>query len=165
MLAVGNDAQFSRFLPVAGLQELAADPRFATNRARIAHRTELVARLTAVFAVRTRDAWLGALRDAQVPCGPINDLAQVFADPQVVHRGLRIDLERPSGATLPGVRQPMVFSRTPLAYERAPPSLVRTPMPCCVERLGFDEPTLAELRATSRHCLTPVACSRRAQAP
>jgi crotonobetainyl-CoA:carnitine CoA-transferase CaiB-like acyl-CoA transferase len=147
MLAVGNDAQFGRFCRVAGLQELATDPRFATNRARVAHRAALVERLAAVFAVRTRDAWLAALRDAQVPCGPINDLAQVFADPQVMHRGLRIDLAQPSGMTIPGVRQPVVFSRTPLDYERAPPALGADTDAVLHERLGFDQPTLAQLRA------------------
>jgi len=147
MLAVGNDAQFGRFCKVAGLDELATDARFATNRSRIAHRAELVQRLATVFATRTRDVWLTVLRDAQVPCGPINDLAQVFADPQVVHRGLRTDLERPEGTTIPGVRQPVVFSRTPLDYERAPPSLGADTDIVLRERLGFDESTLAQLRA------------------
>jgi crotonobetainyl-CoA:carnitine CoA-transferase CaiB-like acyl-CoA transferase len=148
MLAVGNDAQFARFCEVAELPELPTDPRFATNRARVAHRRELIARLEAVFATRTRDAWLAALRAAQVPCGPINDLAQVFADPQVVHRGLRIDLEQPSGAKVPGVRQPMLFARTPLRYERAPPALGADTDEVLRERLGLDGPTLARLRAT-----------------
>jgi crotonobetainyl-CoA:carnitine CoA-transferase CaiB-like acyl-CoA transferase len=147
MLAVGNDAQFARFCQVAGLDELATDTRFATNRARIAHRLELTGRLTSVFTTRRRDDWLAALRAAQVPCGPINDLAQVFADPQVVHRGLRIDLEQPSGTMVPGVRQPMLFARTPLRYERAPPALGADTDAVLRERLGFDAPTLERLRA------------------
>jgi crotonobetainyl-CoA:carnitine CoA-transferase CaiB-like acyl-CoA transferase len=147
MLAVGNDAQFARFCQVAQLDGLASDPRFATNRARIAHRLELTERIAVVFAARTCANWLAALRDAQVPCGPINDLAQVFADPQVVHRGLRVDLEQPSGTRVPGVRQPMRFSRTPLRYERAPPALGADTDAVLRERLGLDAPTLVRLRA------------------
>jgi crotonobetainyl-CoA:carnitine CoA-transferase CaiB-like acyl-CoA transferase len=147
MLAVGNDAQFGRLCQVARLDGLDSDARFATNRARIAHRHELTERLAAAFATRTRDDWLATLRAAQVPCGPINDLAQVFADPQVVHRGLRIDLEQPSGASVPGVRQPMLFSRTPLRYERAPPALGADTDAVLRERLGLDAPALERLRA------------------
>jgi crotonobetainyl-CoA:carnitine CoA-transferase CaiB-like acyl-CoA transferase len=87
ILAVGNDGQFARFCRVAGLEGLADDTRYSTNAARVRHREALVARLEPVLRSRTRADWLAALEAAKVPCGPINDLAQVFADPQVQARG------------------------------------------------------------------------------
>ena len=87
ILAVGNDAQFARFCAVAGCAELAADPRFARNAGRVRHRATLVPLLAARLKLRPRAAWLAALEAAKVPCGPINDLAEVFADPQVRERG------------------------------------------------------------------------------
>ena len=91
MLAVGNDAQFARFCAVAGAAELAQDPRFSSNEQRVANRDELVAAIAAIMVQRTTTDWLARLSDAGVPCGPINDLEHVFAEPQVRHRGLRLD--------------------------------------------------------------------------
>ena len=146
MLAVGNDAQFRRLCGVVGLAELPGDARFATNRARVENRVELVGRLSQAFAGRSRDAWLHDLRRAQVPSGPINDLADVFADPQTVHRGLRVDLPTPGGATVPGVRQPVLFSRTDLDYRRPPPRLGADTDAVLRERLQLDPGTLDRLR-------------------
>ena len=147
MLAVGNDAQFARFCAVAGAAELAADPRFATNQDRVAHRGELVPRIEAILLARTSARWLADLREAQVPCGPINDLAQVFAEPQVRHRGLRLDLPHPLSGSVPGVRNPVLFSRTPLQYDRPPPPLGADTDEVLRQRLGLDPGDVAALRS------------------
>ena len=146
MLAVGNDGQFARFCEAAGEPALAADERYATNRARVAHRRELVPRVAAALRTRTTADWLESLRAAQVPCGPINDLAQVFDEPQVRHRGLRIDLPHPLAGSVPGVRNPVLFGRTPIAYERAPPPLGADTEAVLATRLGLDAAALAALR-------------------
>jgi len=147
MLSVGNDGQFVRFCATAGCPELATEERFATNRARVENRRELVARVQALLGERTTAQWLVGLREANVPCGPINDLAQVFAERQVVHRGLRIDLPHPRAGSVPGVRNPALFSRTRLEYRRAPPELGADTEAVLRERLGLAPGRLAELRA------------------
>jgi crotonobetainyl-CoA:carnitine CoA-transferase CaiB-like acyl-CoA transferase len=147
MLAVGNDAQFTRFCGVAGLEALAADPRFATNRQRVANRRELLPQVEQALRARLTRDWLEALRDAQVPCGPINDLAQAFAEPQVRHRGLRIDLPHPVAGSVPGVRNPVLFSRSTLEYERAPPLLGADTDELLRTRLRLSESRIRELRA------------------
>ncbi len=145
MLAVGNDAQFTRFCAAAGAPEMAVDARFATNRERVAHRAGLVPEVAALLRQRTTGEWLVALAAAQVPCGPINDLAQVFAEPQVVHRELRLDLPHATAGTAPGVRNPVRFSRSALGYERAPPTLGADTATELQARLGLDDATLADL--------------------
>jgi crotonobetainyl-CoA:carnitine CoA-transferase CaiB-like acyl-CoA transferase len=148
MLAVGNDRQFASFCTVAGRPELTADQRFATNTARVAHRRELVPQIAQVLKRRTTGEWLIALNAAQVPCGPINDIGQAFAEPQIVHRGMRIDLPHPLAGRVPGVRNPINFSRTPLAYHRPPPLLGEHTEEVLVECLGLSRERLAELRAS-----------------
>ena len=146
MLAVGNDAQFARFCTVAGAPELAGDPRYATNRDRVAHRRELVPVVEQLLRKRSSAQWLEALRAAQVPCGPINDLARVFSEPQVRHRGLRLTLPHPVAGSVPGVRNPVVFSRTPIEYERPPPALGADTDDVLREYLGLERTTLEGLR-------------------
>lgn len=147
MLAVGNDAQFARFCGAAGAPELAADARFKTNADRVAHRAELVPQVAALLRKSTTRAWLAAFEVAQVPCGPINDLAQVFDEPQVRHRGLRMDLPHPTAGTAPGVRNPVRFSRTAVDYGRAPPPLGADTKAELKARLGIDDAVLADLVA------------------
>ena len=147
ILAVGNDAQFARFCAAAGAPELASDARFRSNAERVAHRAELVPRVAALLRSRTTGDWLAALEVAQVPCGPINDLAQVFAEPQVRHRALRMELPHPTAGSAPGVRNPVRFSRTAIEYERAPPPLGADTMSALEERLGLDATALADLAA------------------
>ena len=147
MLAVGNDAQFVRFCATAGAPEMAVDARFGTNADRVAHRAELVPRVAALLRRRTTREWLAAFDAAQVPCGPINDLAQVFAEPQVRHRGLRLDLPHPVAGTAPGVRNPVRFGRSAIVHERAPPLLGADTGPELKARLGLDDATLADLAA------------------
>ncbi len=146
MLAVGNDAQFTRFCEAAGRPDIAADPRFQDNQSRVAHRAELVPQVQQLLRSQPTAQWLARLREANVPCGPINDLAQVFAEPQIRHRGLRIDLPHPTAGSVPGVRHPALFSRTPLEYRVAPPELGADTDSVLADRLGLGPERLAELR-------------------
>jgi len=123
IVAVGNDGQFARFCEIAGLAQLVADPRYATNPARVAHREELVATIAGRLATRPAAHWLVALEAGQVPCGPINDLAQVFADPQVRHRGMVATVPHPAAGEVRWVANPVQFSATPARSERPPPLL------------------------------------------
>ena len=123
ILAIGNDAQFARFCEAAGDATLAADPRFATNRARVGHRAVLIPLLNKLTIRRTTADWIARLEALGVPCGPINTLADVFADPQVRTRGLRLDLPHPLAGTVPQVASPMRLSATPVEYRRPPPLL------------------------------------------
>ena len=123
ILAVGNDGQFQRFCKVVGLDHLTTDPDFATNPARVANRVRLREQLVATLADWEREALLPLLDKAAVPASPINNIAEMFADPQVIARGMRVDLDDGQGNTLPSVRAPMVMSGTPLKYERPSPRL------------------------------------------
>jgi len=145
MLAVGNDAQFARFCATADLPELATDPRFATNQARVAARAELLPVLEARLRQLGTREWLARLERAQVPCGPINDLARVFAEPQVRHRGVGFELPHPLAGRVPAVRNPVRFSRTPVEYERAPPLHGADTADELRGRLGLDDAMLADL--------------------
>jgi len=145
MLAVGNDRQFASFCGAAGLAQMAADARFADNAARVAHRGELVARIEAALKARTTAAWIATFSAAGVPCGPINDIAQAFAEPQVRHRQLRLDLPHPAGS-VPSVRNPIRYSRSELEYRRAPPLLGEHTEEVLSERLGLTPAELARLR-------------------
>jgi crotonobetainyl-CoA:carnitine CoA-transferase CaiB-like acyl-CoA transferase len=118
ILAVGNDGQFARFCAVIGEAGLATDPRFSTNAARVANRRDLSERIAGQTCKWTRDALLAALEAVGVPAGPINSVADVFADPQVLARGMRID---PDG--IPGVRTPIKLSAADLALGRRAPRL------------------------------------------
>jgi crotonobetainyl-CoA:carnitine CoA-transferase CaiB-like acyl-CoA transferase len=118
IVAVGNDAQFGRLCATLGLEQLAADQRFAANAARVANRADLERELAARTRGWRRDDLIAALEKAVVPAGPINTVADLFADPQFVSRGMRID---PEGT--PGVRSPMVMSESPLALARRSPKL------------------------------------------
>ncbi|HKX40312.1 MAG TPA: CaiB/BaiF CoA-transferase family protein [Burkholderiaceae bacterium] len=123
ILAVGNDSQFAAFCRTAGHTEWAADERFATNAARVRHRDVLVPLLRQTTVMRSTQEWIALLEKANVPCGPINTLAQVFADPQVLARGLRQDLPHPQFGSVPTVASPLRLSKTPVRYERAAPPL------------------------------------------
>ena len=125
MLAVGNDAQFARLCGILGEAQLAQDPRFAANAGRVRHRDALVPRLQAAFARRDRAGLLRELEREGVPAGPINSVAEAFDDPQVRHRGMRLELAlaEAAGGKVPGVRTPIRFSEATLALGRASPRL------------------------------------------
>jgi len=146
ILAVGNDSQFSKFCEIAGRPELARDPRFATNAARVQHRAILVPLVEEILAQRATGDWTAALEPAGVPCGPINTLDQVFADPQVRHRGLRLDLLHPAAGTVPQVASPFRFSRDTVEYRDPPPTLGQHTEEVLRHRLGLDPAAVADLR-------------------
>ena len=123
ILAVGNDGQFQRFCKVVGLERLAGDPDYATNPARVTNRARLRETMIETLSNWDRDRLLAELEKAAVPASPINDIAQMFADPQVLARGMRMDLEDSQGNVLPSVRAPMLMSATPLRYDRPSPRL------------------------------------------
>jgi crotonobetainyl-CoA:carnitine CoA-transferase CaiB-like acyl-CoA transferase len=123
ILATSNDKQFRRFAKLAGLEAFAEDARFATNAARVAHRELVVATLKPVFATRTTAEWIAALEAANVPCGPINRVDQVFADPQAIARGLTIAVQHAAAGEMHLPASPLRLSRTPPEYRSAPPLL------------------------------------------
>ena len=145
ILAIGNDGQFARFCEVAGRPELAADVRFATNRARVENRAELIPLLSEITATRTTAEWIGQLEARAVPCGPINGLAEVFADPQVQARGLAVKMPHPEAGEVPLVASPIRLSKTPVEYRRAPP-LVGEHTDEILADLGVDAAGIAGLR-------------------
>jgi len=123
ILAVGNDGQFRRLCRILGIEGVADDERFATNKARVANRVEVRRLILAQTSKWKKADLLAACGDNAVPAGPINSIAEMFDDPQVKERGLRIDLEAADGTVIPGVRSPIVLSETPLAYHRPSPAL------------------------------------------
>lgn len=125
ILAVGNDAQFRRFCQVAGAEALADDKRYATNVQRIAHREQICERVSDLLRTRARSHWLDALENAGVPCGPVNDLQDVFNDPHVIARGaqLRMPCDWAEGGELRLLANPLKMSATPPSYRRPPPRL------------------------------------------
>jgi len=147
MLAVGNDRQFAAFCAIAGRPELAADARYASNAARVANCSVLVPELAALLRARTTRAWLDSLAPASVPCGPINDIAQAFAEPQVRHRGMRLELGHPLAGRVPQVRSPVRYSRSTLEYDRAPPLLGEHTDEVLAAELGLGAAELAALRS------------------
>ncbi|MER9937819.1 CaiB/BaiF CoA-transferase family protein [Mesorhizobium sp. M0088] len=123
ILAVGNDGQFAKFCAAVGMDDLPANPDFATNPARVANRVKLRERMIEALKIFDRDPLLAKLEAAGVPASPINTIGQMFADPQTIARGMRLDLDDGHGNLLPSVRAPMVMSGTPLVYERPSPRL------------------------------------------
>ena len=123
ILAVGNDGQFRKFCEVAGLSALAADPDYATNPARVAHRNVLREKIVATLAGWRKAELLARLEAVGVPASPINNIAEMFADPQTQARGMQMDLDDGRGNRLPSVRAPMLMSKTPPRYERPSPRL------------------------------------------
>ena len=146
ILAVGNDQQFARFCIIAGHPEWPEDPRFATNPARVANRAVLVPLLRQATVMRTTAEWIAALEAGGVPCGPINRMDQVFADPQVQARGMHIALPHPLAGTVPLVANPIRLSGSPASYRHAPPLLGQHTGEVLSEWLGLDAATLAALQ-------------------
>lgn len=123
ILAVGNDSQFAKFCEVAGSPELASDARFARNSDRVRNREIVIPILEDILRSRPTQEWVDALEPKGVPCGPINNIAQVFENPQVKHRGMRVEVPHPLAGTVPLVASPMKFSETPIEYRIPPPLL------------------------------------------
>jgi crotonobetainyl-CoA:carnitine CoA-transferase CaiB-like acyl-CoA transferase len=147
IIACGNDNLYRKFCEAAGCAELATDARFASNGKRVENRAELTRLLQAIFAERPTREWLALLEAAGVPNGPINDVAQVFEEPQVKARGVRVELDHPAAGKLPTVASPMRFSGTPLEHRLAPPLLGQHTEEILRERLGKSAAQIAALRA------------------
>ena len=146
ILAVGNDAQFRRFCEVAGRVDLADNDRYATNRSRVENREELGTILNEIIAARPRGFWLEELEKVGVPCGPINNLEQVFDDPHIQSRGARQEVEHPEAGALPTVANPIRLSESPITYDRAPPVLGQHNADVLTGLLGMDADEIAELK-------------------
>jgi formyl-CoA transferase len=147
IVAVGNDVQFRRFCEVIGTPQWADDERFATNPARVRHRPLMVEMITERLAGRRAAEWLEGLERAGVPCGPINDLAHVFEDPQVKHRGMQVRAPHPLAGEVRMVANPMKLSRTPIEHRRSPPLLGEHTDEVLGGVLGMDRDEIAALRA------------------
>ena len=152
LLAIGNDGQFARFCAVADHPEWARDVRFATNTARVMHRAALVELLQQATRTRSTAAWIAALEDKAVPCGPINDIGQAFADAQVLHRGLKVTqpvapaaLAQTSVATISSVASPLRLGANPPVLRNAPPCLGEHTLEVLTE-LGLDASAIAALQ-------------------
>jgi crotonobetainyl-CoA:carnitine CoA-transferase CaiB-like acyl-CoA transferase len=147
VLAVGNDSQFRAFCEVADLLDMKSDARFTTNALRVANRVALIAQLGPAMETRTTDEWMTALEAAHVPCGPINTIDKVFADPQVVARGMQHDMARSDGTILPLVANPIKMSVTPPLPRHAPPSLGADTDSRLAELAGLNSADLSDLHA------------------
>jgi crotonobetainyl-CoA:carnitine CoA-transferase CaiB-like acyl-CoA transferase len=146
ILACGNDNLFRKFCEVAGCRELAQDPRFATNSKRVENRATITPLLAEMFSKRTTREWCDALESAGVPSGPINDLRQVFDEPQVVARGMKIELEHKVAGKIPLIASPMKFLGTPLEHRLAPPALGQHTDEILRGLLGMDDARIQRLR-------------------
>jgi crotonobetainyl-CoA:carnitine CoA-transferase CaiB-like acyl-CoA transferase len=151
VLAVGNDRQFADFCAEAGAPALAADPRFTRNADRVRNRDALAPIMRDLVRARPRQDWLAALEKRNVPCGPVNTLPEVFADPQVAARGMTVEMRHPaSDQPLRLLASPLRLSATPVTYRHAPPTLGQH-TDAVLEDLGLDENARADLRA--RHII------------
>ncbi|NBF17710.1 CaiB/BaiF CoA transferase family protein [Pseudomonas paraversuta] len=146
ILTVGNDSQFRKFAEVAGRPEWSDDPRFASNKQRVANRAVLVPLIRQATVFKTTAEWVSQLEAVGVPCGPINDLAQVFADPQVQARGLSMQLPHALAGLVPQVASPIRLSETPVEYRNAPPLLGEHTQQVLERVLGLDHGMVEALR-------------------
>jgi len=147
IVACGNDGQFVTLCTFIGRAELATDPRFVTNPDRNAHRQELAAELEAEFVKQPRAYWLDELPKQGVPSSAVNSIADVFEEPQVIARNMRIEVPNAAAGTAPGVANPIKFSETPLDYPVGPPTLGEHTDEVLSERLDLDADAIADLRA------------------
>ena len=146
ILAVGNDGQFAKFCAVAGVPEMAKDPRYALNADRVRHRAELVPKLETIMLTRTKAEWLGALEAAKVPCGAINNLAEVFADEHVQARQMINTWQHPIEPDLQLVASPIKMSRTPVRQDLPPPLLGQHTGDVLGDVLGYSAEQQSALR-------------------
>jgi formyl-CoA transferase len=147
ILAVGNDNQFRKFCVAAGVPEVAEDPRFLDNIGRTANRQACVDALAAAIRQKTTAEWVALLEPIGVPCGPINRLDEVYADPQVRHRGMKIEVPHPLSGVVPLVANPIKYSRTPISYDVPPPLLGQHTDEVLSTLLGKTAEDIAALRA------------------
>jgi formyl-CoA transferase len=146
ILACGNDSQFASFCKAAERSGLAEDARFCTMPDRIRNRAELIPLVGEIMKGRTSKEWIARLEAANVPCGPINNYKEVFEDPQVRHRGLKIGIPHPISGAMPGIANPMRFSATPVTYDMPPPLLGQHTREVLSDLLGIDDAEIQRLR-------------------
>jgi crotonobetainyl-CoA:carnitine CoA-transferase CaiB-like acyl-CoA transferase len=146
ILAVGNDAQFKRFCDVAGRPELGYDPAYLTNALRVAHREELIPQIVELVKQKTTNEWLAVLESVGVPCGPINTLDRVFADPQVQHRGLTLHYPHPLVDEVKLVSNPIRFEGEALNSPNPPPLLGEHTESVLTQLLNLDAKQQADLK-------------------
>ena len=149
IIAVGNDSQFSSLCAGLGRPEWASDARFVSNPQRVLHRDELVALLHTVTVTRTTAQWVAMLEERGVPCGPINRMDQVFADPHVQSRAMRMEMAHPVAGKVPLVANPIRMSETPVQYRNAPPTLGEHTETVLDEWLGLNAEQIAALRESN----------------
>jgi crotonobetainyl-CoA:carnitine CoA-transferase CaiB-like acyl-CoA transferase len=147
IVAIGNEFQFVKFCQAAGEPELAQDSRFLTNADRVRNRAAIVAEMQRLVKKRSTREWLEMLGPIGVPCGPINDMAQTFDHPQIRHRGMKLEMTHPSGASIPLVASPMRFTEHPIEYDRPPPMLGEHTREVLTDLLELDEAQIDSLRA------------------
>jgi len=149
ILAVGNDSQFEKFCVFAGVPDWAGDPRFSTNPARVQNRVELYEMINKLTATQPQKYWTDGLEALGVPCGPVNNVDQVFADPQVLHRDMKISMPYPPAASgqVDLIGSPIKLSDTPVDYRLAPPTCGQDTDTVLREMLYFTDDDLAALRA------------------
>jgi len=147
ILAIGNDAQFERFCDLANCSELAADERFRSNSNRVKYRETLVPQVVKIMLQKSSVEWLDTLNERGIPCGPINSVEQVFADPQVQHRGMQLELDHPVAGKVASVANPIKLSGTPVEYQQAPPMLGEHTNMVLSSLLGLSDQDLDLLRS------------------
>ncbi|MFZ9238293.1 MAG: CaiB/BaiF CoA transferase family protein [Burkholderiaceae bacterium] len=147
ILAVGNDTQFAKLCAVLGCPEIAGDERYAKNANRVRHRDALLPLLQQRLVTRSVAQWVEVLQPEGVPCGPVNSIAQTFANPQVIHRQMRVDLPHPLAGSVPSVANPIKFSGTPIQYGEAPPTLGQHSDQVLKEYVGLSDAEIEALKA------------------
>jgi formyl-CoA transferase len=146
IVACGNDSQFRKFVQVGGQAELASDPRFQTNAERVHQRDALIALIEPMMRTKSKAEWIALLEDAGVPCGPINNIAEVFADPQVKARGMRVEMPHPKAGKVSVTASALKLTRTPVEYRRPPPGLGEHTAEVLCDFAGLTEKDVQSLR-------------------
>ena len=149
IIATGNDGQFARMAEAMGKPEWRTDPRFAKNAQRVANRQQLIAAMIEITRTRGTAEWVTVFESVGVPCGAINDLEHVFADPQVVARKMQISMQHPKYGAVPLVANPIRLSETPVQYRRPPPALGEHTGEVLANVLGLDPAQIEHLRKTN----------------
>jgi crotonobetainyl-CoA:carnitine CoA-transferase CaiB-like acyl-CoA transferase len=147
IMAVGNDRQYAEYCKIIGAPDLASAP-YDTNRGRVENRTVLVPLLAPLMKKRTTLEWVAAFESAAVPCGPINTIDQMFANEQVLARGLQIGMTREDGVLVPGVANPVVFGKTPIEYGTPSPKLGDCTAAVLIRMLGLDLNEIDKLKSS-----------------